>query len=314
VLVLGGTGFVGTSVCERLVRRAQGAGGRITVPSRRPQRAALLRTLPTLELPQADLGDDATLRRLVAGHDAVISLVGVLHGDAARFDAVHAGLPRRIAAACAAEGVRRIVHVSAIGAATDAPSAYLRSKAGGEAALAGSGLDVTVLRPSVIFGERDSFLNLFASLTRFAPVVPLAGRDARFQPVWVEDVAGAIVACLDRPDTVGRVYECAGPAVFTLGELVQLAGRWAGHERPVIGLPESVGRLQSLVMECLPGEPLMSRDNLLSMRVPNVASGSLPGLPDLGITPADLRSVMPAWLSGRAGVARLDRWREPSGR
>ncbi len=141
--------------------------------------------------------------------------------------------------------------------------------------------------------------------------MPLAGRDARFQPVWVDDVAAAIVACLDRRSTIGQTIECAGPAVFTLGELVALAGRWAGHERRQFGLPESLGRLQAGVLERLPGEPLMSRDNLLSMRVPNVASGSLPGLESLGIQPTDIRSVMPAVLGSTSGPARLNRLRAP---
>jgi NADH dehydrogenase len=311
ILVLGGTGFVGASLCEKLVERSNGASGRITVPSRHPQRALDLRPLPTLELPFADLYDDRQLARLVAGHDAVINLVGILHGSEARFQTVHTELPRRVAAACVAQGVRRVVHVSALGAAANAPSAYLRSKAGGEAALQAADLDLSLLRPSVIFGERDSFINLFASLQRVAPFVPLAGRDARFQPVWVDDVTSAIVACLDRPSTIGQTLECAGPAVFTLGELVELAGTWSGHERWVFGLPDGLGRLQAALMEWLPGEPLMSRDNLLSMQVPNVAGGVLPGLASLGIQATDIRSVMPDWLGQLGGPARLNALRSP---
>ncbi|GAP37597.1 complex I NDUFA9 subunit family protein [Piscinibacter sakaiensis] len=314
ILVLGGSGFVGRSVCERLVARSGGAGGAITVPSRRPQRAAHLRHLPTLALPAADLRDDATLAALVAGHDAVIHLVAILHGSAAQFHAVHAELPRRLAAACRAQGVRRLLHVSALGVAPDAPSDYLRSKAAGEAALLAAGLDLTIFRPSVIFGAADRFMNTFARLQSLAPVVPLAGASARFQPVWVEDVAAAIVAALDRPETIGRTYECAGPAEFTLAELVRLAGTWAGHPRPVFGLPDGIAGLQARLMECLPGEPLLSRDNLRSMQVPNVATGTLPGLAALGIDPADLRGVMADHLDGRVGPARLDRLRAPGGK
>lgn len=312
ILVLGGTGFVGASLCERLVERSGGAGGRITVPSRRPQRAQWLRPLPTLELPQADLGDDVVLARLVAGHDAVINLVAILHGDEAQFRAVHVDLPRRLAAACAAQGVRRMIHVSALGVSPDAPSAYLRSKAEGEAVLRASGLDLTLLRPSVMFGAHDRFINLFASLQQLAPVMPLAGAQARMQPVWVDDVATAIVRCIDSPSTIGLTIECAGPAVFTLGELVRLAGRWAGHERPVMPLPDGLGRMQAWFMEHLPGTPLLSRDNLLSLRVPNVASGTLPGLDTLGIPATDIHSVMPAVLAARSGPGRLDVLRGPA--
>ena len=181
--------------------------------------------------------------------------------------------------------------------------------AAGEAALQSATVDATVLRPSIIFGSGDRFLNLFASLQAVFPVMPLAGAQARLQPVWVGDVAEAIVRCLERPDTAGTTYECAGPQVYTLADLVRLAGRLSGNERPVIALPESIGRLQALAMELLPGEPLMSRDNLLSLRVPNVASGELPGLEALGIRPAALDAVVPGYLSGQQGVRRLDAWR-----
>jgi uncharacterized protein YbjT (DUF2867 family) len=311
ILVLGGTGFVGRSVCEKLVQRAGAASGCITVPSRRPQRALHLRTLPTLALPEADLSDDVQLNALVAGHDAVINLVAILHGTEAQFNTVHHELPRRLAAACRAQSVHRLVHVSALGVSPSAPSAYLRSKAAGEAVLSAAGLDLTLLRPSVIFGEHDRFINVFASLLALAPVVPLAGAGARFQPVWVDDVASAIVASLDQPATIGQTIECAGPAVFTLAELVRLSGQWAGHDRLVFGIPESLGMLQASLMALMPGEPLMSRDNLLSMQVPNVAGGQLPGLASLDIQATDIRSVMPALLSHRGGPERLNLLRRP---
>ena len=310
ILVLGGTGFVGRSVCERLTARS--ADGCITVPTRRPQHANGVRSLPTLNAVQANVHDDAALARLVAGQDAVINLVAILHGSAADFERVHVALPRRLAQACRQAGVRRLVHVSALGADPAgplAPSNYLRSKSAGEAVLAAGGLDVTVLRPSVIFGTDDRFMNLFAQLQMLAPVMPLAGGDARFQPVWVEDVAAAIVAVLDRSDSIGRAYECAGPMVYTLSELVYLAGRWAGHERPQLRLPLALGRLQALAMELLPGEPLMSRDNLDSMQRPNVATAGVPGLAALGLAPTALEAVAPAYLGSRFARARFDRWR-----
>lgn len=309
VLILGGTGFVGRSVCEKLVERSGGADGRITVPSRRPQRAQHLRTLPTVELIQSDVHDAAALRRLLVDCDVVINLIAILHGGEADFQRVHVELPRKLVAACQSSGVKRVVHVSALGAAADAPSKYLRSKAAGEAVLRAAGLDLTVLRPSVIFGEHDRFLNLFASLQAVAPVMPLAGAAARFQPVWVEDVAAAIVASIDDRSSIGQTVECGGPTVYTLEQLVRFAGRCAGHERPVIALPDAIARLQAVVMGWLPGEPLMSGDNLDSMRVPNVLSGDSPGLEALGIEPASMEAVMTPLLAGRAGVARLEQLR-----
>ena len=313
ILVLGGSGFVGRSVCDKLVERSNGAGGRITVPSRKPARAKHIQMLPTVQLVEADVHDPAQLRRLVQGADAVVNLVAILHGSEATFERAHVALPRTLAAACAATGVRRVVHVSALGVsepgAAAAPSLYLRSKTAGEAVLRAADLDLTVLRPSVIFGEHDRFLNLFATLQSVFPVMPLAGAQARFQPVWVQDVAEAIVACLDRPATIGQTYECAGPQVLTLQQIVEAAGRWSGHVRPVFGLPEALARLQAGMMELLPGEPLMSRDNVASMRVPNVATGRWPGLAALGITPASMEAVVPGYLSANQGVARLDRWR-----
>jgi uncharacterized protein YbjT (DUF2867 family) len=309
VLVLGGTGFVGATLCEKLVQRYGGGSARIVVPSRRPARAKHIQMLPTVELVAADIHDDAQLTRLLRGCDAVVNLVAILHGSDRAFDKVHVQLPRRLAQACAATGVRRVVHVSALGVDGQAPSRYLRSKAAGEAALAAAGLDLTVLRPSVVFGEGDRFLSLFARLQSILPVMPLAGADARFQPVWVDDVALAVVRCLDDRTTIGETLECCGPEVYTLAQLVRIAGREAGHPRPVIGLPAWLGRLQAALMEMLPGEPLMSRDNLDSMRVANVATGSRPGLARLGIRPASVEAIAPLYLGRGQGLARLDHWR-----
>jgi uncharacterized protein YbjT (DUF2867 family) len=318
ILVLGGSGFVGRSLCEKLVERSGGAGGRIVVPSRRPHRAAAIRFLPTVEVVRSDVHLDRDLARLVRGVDTVINLVAILHGSPEAFRQVHVDLPQRLSKACQQAGVKRLVHVSALGVqpalANAAPSNYLRSKTAGEAVLHALGLDVTILRPSVIFGEHDHFINLFAKLQAVLPVMPLAGAQAQFQPVWVEDVASAIVACLDDAGSIGQTIECAGPQVFTLGELVKLAGKWAGHARPVLPLPLFVGQLQALVMELLPGEPLMSRDNLASMKTPNVASGKLPDLARLGIQATAIEQVMPEVLIHHRGPARLDPWRARAGR
>jgi len=268
-----------------------------------------VRSLPTVDVVQADLHDSAALQQLLQGCDAVVNLVAILHGSEAAFQQVHVELPRHLVNACHGAGVRRLVHISALGVGPNAPSLYLRSKTAGEAVLSTSGLDVTVLRPSVIFGAQDRFLNLFARLQSVAPLMPLAGSQAQFQPVWVEDVAAAVVHSLGNAATAGQTFECTGPTVYTLSELVRLAGRWAGHARPQIALPAWAGWLQAAAMELLPGEPLMSRDNVKSMGVPNIATQGLPGLADLGISAAALETVAPAYLGDLFQRPDVDRFR-----
>ena len=314
VLVLGGSGFVGRQVCEQLAR----LGWRITVPTRRAVHAAAVQSLPGLTVLEASVHNEADLARLMPGHDAVVNLVAVLHGDQARFEQVHVDLPAKIARAMKKAGVQRLVQVSALGADAQGPSMYQRSKAQGETVLHGAGLQLTVLRPSVIFGAEDKFLNLFADLQAIAPFMPLAGSKTRFQPVWVGDVARAVVTCLQKPDTIGQTYELCGPDVLTLGELVQRAGQWAGvnhgRGRPIIGLPMWMGWLQAAAMELAPGEPLMSRDNLASMKVDNVATGQLPGLQALGITAASAAGVAPGYLGHRGPRSKMNHWRAGAGR
>ena len=295
VLVLGGSGFVGRHVCEQLVR----AGLGITLPTRRASNARTVQHLPGLDVIEADIHDEAALARLLPGHDAVVNLVGVLHGNESRFQAAHVELPRRLARAMQQTGVRRLVHISALGASADGPSRYQRSKAEGEQVLREASLDLTLLRPSVIFGAGDNFLNLFARLQAVMPVMLLPGASSRLQPVWVGDVARAVLHCLQQPATIGQTYELAGPRVCTLRELVELAGRLSGHPRPVIGLPLALGYPQALLLQSLPGEPLMSTDNLASLKIDNVASGKLPGLAELGIAPEPLEPVVAAYLDLR---------------
>jgi len=223
-----------------------------------------------------------------------------------------------LARACEASGLRRIVHISALGASPGSPSMYQRSKARGEAVMLSTGLDVTVLRPSVIFGAEDKFLNTFARLQQVFPVIPLAAAGARFQPVWVEDVADAVVHCLQDADTVGQIYEVCGPEVFTLRQLVELAGRYAGVNggkgRPVMALPAALGRLQARLMELAPGEPMLSRDNLDAMASDNVATGKLPGLQALGIHPAALDAIAPSYLGAQGLRSGLMAKRKTAGR
>jgi uncharacterized protein YbjT (DUF2867 family) len=256
---------------------------------------------------------------LVAGHDAVVNLVAVLHGDEAAFERAHVDLPKKLAAACQQANVKRLVHVSALGAAADGPSMYQRSKARGEAALQAAGLDLTILRPSVIFGADDKFLNLFAKLQKVFPVMPLAGAATKFQPVWVEDVAQAVVNSLTQQSTFANaVIEACGPDVLTLKELVQLSAIAAGinhsRGRPVLSLPPFLGKLQAMAMRLLPGEPLISQDNLDSMKVDNVASGKLPGLQALGITPSALAAIVPTYLGNSSVLRQQLVFRKTAGR
>ena len=293
ILILGGSGFIGRHVCEALER----AGLHATVPTRRlPARSVQM--LPRVSVVRADVHDAGQLASLVRGHDAVVNLVAILHGTAQSFDHVHVQLPRLLAQACADQGVRRLVHMSALGVDVNGPSMYLRSKAQGDAVLqdmaSRHGLELTWLQPSVVFGADDRFINVFAQLQALAPVVPLACAQAQFQPVWVQDVAQALVHALVSPASHGQRFELVGPEVFTLAQLVQHAGQWAGHPRPIWPLPASLAQAQAWLMEHLPGPTLMSRDNLASMRVDNVSTGTCPGLTELGVAQSSrLSSVFP---------------------
>ena len=315
VLVLGGTGFVGRHVCEKLTR----LNVRVTVPTRRRSNAYNVQALPMLDVLEVDIHDPAALAALVAGHDAVVNLVAVLHGDEDAFERAHVALPKKLAAACQKMGVTRVVHISALGAAVDGPSMYQRSKARGEAVLQAAGLDLTILRPSVIFGADDKFLNLFAKLQTIFPVMPLAGANTKFQPVWVEDVAQAVVNSLTKQSSPeNRVIEACGPDVITLKELVQLsaiaAGINRGRGRPVIALPPFFGKLQAMAMRLLPGEPLVSQDNLDSMQVDNVGTGKLPNLQTLGITPSALAAIVPTYLGNNSVLRQQLAFRKTAGR
>ncbi|MDD5028081.1 MAG: complex I NDUFA9 subunit family protein [Rhodoferax sp.] len=314
VIVLGGTGFVGTHVCEKLVR----AGWRVTVPTRRRSNAQAIQHLPGLTVVEVDVHDPAALSGVVAGQTALVNLVAILHGSLADFERTHVALAHAVAQACAGAGIKQVVHVSALGA--DAlqpqtlPSMYLRTKSEGEAVLiqaaegAGAGVagqtgfDLSILRPSVIFGAEDKFLNVFAKLQKVLPLLPLAGAGARFQPVWVQDVARAVERCLAGASDQAspRIIEAVGPEVFTLKQLVQIAAQCAGigggFGRPVIALPDWAARVQATLMGLAPGEPVLTHDNLDSMKVDNVARGHHPGLASLGITASALQPIAQDYL------------------
>jgi NADH dehydrogenase len=290
VLVIGGSGFIGRSIVARLVND----GRKVLVPARRELRAREVSTLPGVEVERANVLDRNQLAGLIARVDVVINLVGILHSRSGHpygpdFARLHVDLPHNIVAAMQAtpNGPRRLLHMSALGADKKAPSMYLRSKADGEAVVRGeaaaAGVALTVFRPSVVFGPDDQFLNLFASLARLAPVLALGGANARFQPVHVGDVAQAFANALDNPATYGNTYSLCGPRVYSLRELVRLAAAAGGSPRPVIALPEKLGQLQAWLLEHMPGGPLMSRDNLDSMRLDNIAPAGWTMAPELGL-------------------------------
>jgi NADH dehydrogenase len=315
VLVVGGSGFIG----RHLVASLAAAGVRVTVPSRRRERAKHLILLPTVDVVEADVMAEGVLHRLCAGKQAVYNLVGILHSRRGRrdergtneygpdFARAHVELPQAIVAACRTMGVRRLLHVSALGASPDAPSEYLRSKGIGErAVLAAEDLDVTVFRPSVVFGPEDRFLNQFAALSRFLPSIAVPCPDAKFQPVYVGDVARALHYALEEPAARGKAYELCGPRVYTLKQLVETVCAITGRRRVVIGLPDRLSYLQAWLLEHLPGK-LMTRDNYRSMQVANTCNAQFP----FGLLPQALEAVATAYLGHLAPRERYPqlRWR-----
>ena len=316
VVVFGGSGFIGSHLVALLSQE----NIPVLVPTRHADRVRHLTTLPGVDVVEANIHDGTALRTLLAGRTAAINLVGILHGGrgqpyGAEFRRAHVDLPRRIVDACAAVGVPRYLHMSALGANSRGPSMYARSRGDGElAARSQPGISTTIFRPSVVFGPGDRFLTMFAKLQRHLPVVPLAGASARFQPVYVGDVASAFLAALRDPHTGGQLVQLGGPQVYTLAELVRLAGRYAGCERRVVALPDALARLQARVFELLPGETILSRDNLDSMKADNVLDPAAPGLTAqaLGIKLTALEAVAPHYLAPDGDP--LDRWRTHAGR
>ncbi|HEX5767084.1 MAG TPA: complex I NDUFA9 subunit family protein [Burkholderiales bacterium] len=301
VLVVGGSGFIG----RHLVASLASAGLDVSVPSRRRERAKHLILLPTVDVVQADIMAPGVLERLCSGKQAVYNLVGVLQSRRGRrdhrgpndygpdFARFHVELPQAIVAACRNTGVRRLVHMSALGASPTAPSEYLRSKGIGEqAVLAADDLDVTVFRPSVVFGPEDTFLNRFATMARLLPVIGVPCPEARFQPVYVGDVARALHFALDEPETRAKAFELCGPRVYTLKQLVEWVCAVTGRSRLVVGLPDRLSYLQAWMLEHLPGK-LMTRDNYRSMQVPSTCDAPFP----FRLEPQALEAVAPAWLA-----------------
>jgi NADH dehydrogenase len=310
ICIIGGSGFVGEAIADEACAR----GYRVRVVTRSAPRSRRLWVLPTAEAMVADPNDEKSLAGALEGMDAVINLVGILHPRGrSTFQSAHVELPRKVARASRAAGVRHLLHMSALGASASGPSDYLRSKAAGEAAVreAAADLPVTIFRPSVMFGERDRFLNLFATLQKFFPVVALAGAKSRFQPIWVEDTARAFAGAIGNPRTFGEAYELCGPRAYTLEQLVRYVGETTGHRRRIVALPAALGRLQAFALEHLPGK-LMTRDNLRSMSVDNVCASDFPAV--FGFAPSPLEAVVPQYLAASSSRARYVQYRHNAGR
>jgi NADH dehydrogenase len=294
VCVLGGSGFVGRHVISKLCEQ----GYEVLVPYRNINRAKHLSVLPTVSLVEADVHAPAVLKSLFQGVDAVINLVGILHEHRrGAFQSAHVELPRKVVEACRAAGVKRLLHMSALGGDPDGLSRYQRSKGEGEAlvlASHGDDLAVTVFRPSVIFGPEDSFLNLFARLLYWTPIFPLGSPNAKFQPVYVGDVAHAYVASLNNPATFGQRYELCGPTVYTLQELVEFVARVKGLKRTVMPLSDEMSSLQAMVLGLMPVK-MLTHDNYLTLKTDAVCRCPFPEV--FGIQPAALEAEAPLYLA-----------------
>jgi uncharacterized protein YbjT (DUF2867 family) len=312
IALIGGSGFIGSHLVNALVE----AGKHVRIATRRRENASHLTLLP-VDVIQADVHDPVQLAAFVSQADAVINLVGLLQSKRGTpygpdFAKAHVELPNKIVAACYAKGVRRLLHMSSLGADPNGSSMYLRSKGDGEKVVRESNLATTIFRPSVVFGPEDNFLNQFAFLERIFPVIPLACSQAKMQPIFVGDVAQAIVNVLDLDAASGRAYELAGPTVYTLEELVKFSGAAIGKHAKIVRLPDILGRLQAMTLEFAPGPTLMSRDNLDSMKTPSVASG--PMAPELGIDPASIEAIAPMYLTGTSSRSRFNAFRASAGR
>jgi NADH dehydrogenase len=308
--IFGGTGFIGRYVVERLADR----GARILVISRSPhshgQHLQPLGSVDQIVIQSADLSSETALGRALAGAAGAINLIGILYETGRQqFAEVHGALAGRIAAAAQAEGVERLVQISAIGAAPGSASAYARSKAEGERRVREAFPGATILRPSIVIGPEDSFFNRFAALARVLPALPLiGGGQTRFQPVYVGDVAHAVVAALERDDAPGKTYELGGPRVYTFAELMRYMLKVLGRRRLLPSVPFGLATLQARFLELLP-EPLLTRDQVELLKRDNVVAPGTPGLEALGITPTPIELIVPQYLARhRADPVRAGRY------
>jgi NADH dehydrogenase len=310
ICVLGGSGFVGSAIVAKL----DAAGYAVKVLTRRRDTARHLLLLPNVQVVECNVLDYHALNSALRGADAVINLIGILHQSRRlSFNAMHHQLPAQLAKICADLGITRLLHMSSLCADKKAPSQYLQSKALGEAALLAlpdkvniNKLNITIFKPSVIFGRGDAFINLFATLIKILPVVMLAKPNARFQPVWVEDVASCFVNSLENIATYSQTYELAGPKVYSFRELVQQVMNTLHIQRPIIGLGDKLSYAQAFMMEWLPVK-LMSRDNIRSMELDSVSTKPFPAI--FGVVPTALEAVIPEYLVDETPRGAYDRFR-----
>ncbi len=296
VTVFGGSGFLG----RHLVRRLAQSGARVRVAVRDVEAANFLKPMGDVGqiVPvQANLRHGPSVARAVERAQAVVNLVGILYQfGPQRFAAVHAQGAGRVAGAAAEAGAERFVQVSAIGADADSPAEYARSKAAGEVAVREAYPEATIVRPSVIFGPEDGFFNRFAALARLTPVLPLiGGGETRFQPVYVGDVAAALMRILDDPDTAGQTFELGGPAIYSLRQVMELVLEQIGRERLLLAVPFPLAMLKARFLELLPVPPLTRDQVKLLMRDSVVAEGART-LEDLGLTPTAVETILPSYL------------------
>lgn len=310
IAVLGGAGFVGSS----LVTKLDQAGYQVKVLTRRREASKHLILLPNVQVVECNVLDNHALKEALKGSDAVINLIGILHESGnSTFETMHHQLPRRVAQMCEELSISRLLHMSALQANQHAPSQYLRSKAiGGDAINEFSKkLDITIFKPSVIFGRGDKFLNLFAHLVKFLPIIFLAKPNAKFQPIWVEDVTQCFVNALNNTATYGKSYDLGGPDIYTLRELMQKVMVVLGKQRPIIGLNDSLSMAQAFMMELMPIK-LMSRDNVRSMQVDSVSNQ--PIATELGVVATALDVIVPEYLLNTSPRADYDAFRSAAGR
>ncbi|MBF0095116.1 MAG: complex I NDUFA9 subunit family protein, partial [Alphaproteobacteria bacterium] len=288
-----------------LVRRLAASGCLVRVAGRDPEKAMFLKTCGDVGqiVPKAaDLTNAESVAAAIEGADWVVNLVGILseHGRST-FETIHVEAVRQLAKLCRKEGVHRLVHVSALGASEIAPSVYGRSKAMGEKVLRDHFPDAVILRPSVVFGPEDRFFNMFAGLARVSPWLPvftndlLHGGGARMQPLYVGDLADAIMKALESDAVVGKTFELGGPRVYTMQEIMELTSATIRRKRWVLRIPFWIGRIKGRILQQLP-HPFLTADQVSSLTVDNVVTGKLPGFKELGIEPDTVEAILPTYL------------------